>query len=153
MQPESETPYDVVMYPGRAYHEAHPDRLSTMAALYGMSPAPAARCRVLELGCGFGGNLIPMAYQYPESQFLGIDLSGRSIAHGQGIVAELGLKNLELKHGDVMEISAAAGEFDYILAHGVYAWVPDPVREKIMSIFKENLAPQGVAYVSYNCHP
>src|SRR3954453_18793986 len=144
MSSESETPYDVVMYPGRAYPEAHPDRLSTMAALNGMQPALAARCRVFELGCGFGGHLIPMAYQYPESQFVGIDLSSRSIAHGKGIVAELGLKNLELRHANVMDLSSADGEFDYILAHGVYAWVPDPVRDKMMSVFKDNLAPQGV---------
>ena len=72
------TPYDRVHYPGRAYEDAHPDRLSTLAALYGLDPAPVARCLVLELGCSRGGHLIPMAYQYPESQFVGIDLSESS---------------------------------------------------------------------------
>ena len=47
------TPYDSIFYPGRAYEEVHPGRLATLAAFYGMEPAPTARCRVLELGCGF----------------------------------------------------------------------------------------------------
>jgi SAM-dependent methyltransferase len=153
MQPESETPYDVVMYPGRAYHEAHPDRLSTMAALYGMSPAPAARCRVLELGCGFGGNLIPMAYQYPDSEFLGIDLGREAIETGGRSVAALALSNIELRHADILEFTAEPASFDYIIAHGVYSWVPAAVRARVLAIFHDNLAPQGVAYVSYNAHP
>jgi SAM-dependent methyltransferase len=147
------TPYDVVIYPGRTYRETHPDRLATSAALYGMTPAPPARCRVFEIGCGLGNNLIPMAYQYPDSQFLGIDLSARSIERGLSTIAALGLKNIELRHCDIMDISVAHGHFDYVIAHGIYSWVPDPVRDKMMAIFKENLAPQGVAYVSYNCYP
>src|SRR5215510_13778771 len=101
MASEQITPYDTVMYPGRGYHEPHPDRLSTMAAFYGMQPAPPARCRVFELGCGHGGNLIPMAYQYPESEFYGIDLSGRAIDLGMKTIAELGLKNITLAHRDI----------------------------------------------------
>ena len=31
------------------------------AALHGLEPAPIARCRVLELGCSAGANLLPMA--------------------------------------------------------------------------------------------
>ena len=41
--------------------QTHPDRLATIALLYGMAPRPVDRCRVLELGCGDGSNLIPMA--------------------------------------------------------------------------------------------
>jgi hypothetical protein len=147
------TPYDRVHYPGRAYEDAHPDRLSTLAALYGLDPAPVARCLVLELGCSRGGHLIPMAYQYPESQFVGIDLSELSIKQGLGEISALGLKNIELRHGSIMDVTANFGEFDYIVTHGVYAWVPTPVREKIMAIFAECLTPQGVAYASYNSYP
>ena len=153
MSLDTPTPYDIVTYPGRAYRETHPDRLATLAAFYGMAPAPVARCRVFEIGCGLGNNLIPMAYQYPDSRFFGIDLSGRSIERGLSTIAELGLKNIELRHCDIMDITAAHGRFDYVIAHGIYSWVPDPVRDKMMAIFRENLEPQGVAYVSYNCHP
>ena len=151
--PISATPYDDVYYPGRVYEHTHPNRLATLATLYGMSPAPVERCRVLELGCGVGGNLLPMAFQYPDSEFVGIDLSGLTIARGQSNVAALGLTNVKLLHGDIMDVDAGFGQFDYIMAHGVYSWVPAAVRDRMMAIFKSNLTPQGVCYVSYNAHP
>jgi SAM-dependent methyltransferase len=151
--PVSATPYDDVFYPGRVYEHTHPNRLATLATLYGMSPAPAERCRVLELGCGVGGNLLPMAFQYPNSEFVGVDLSGVTIARGQSNVAALGLANVKLLHCDIMDVDAGFGQFDYIMAHGVYSWVPPAVRERMMTIFTENLSPHGVCYVSYNAHP
>jgi SAM-dependent methyltransferase len=147
------TLYDDVYYPGHVYEHTHPNRLATLATLYGMTPAPIERCRVLELGCGVGGNLVPMAFQYPHSEFVGIDLSGLTIARGIRNVEALGLTNIELLHRDIMDVDAGFGRFDYIMAHGVYSWVPPPVRAKMMEIFKQNLSPNGVCYVSYNAHP
>ncbi len=150
---DEETPYDQVLYPGEPFVQTHPDRLGTIASLFGMQPALASRCRVLELGCGIGGNLIPIACQNPESEFLGIDLSARQIEHGREAIAGLGLPNIRLEHGDIMQVTRALGEFDFIVAHGVYSWVPDPVRRKVLSICRENLAPQGVAFISFNAYP
>ncbi|MGJ4942365.1 methyltransferase regulatory domain-containing protein [Bradyrhizobium sp. HKCCYLS1011] len=147
------TPYDEVYYPGHVYGLTHPNHLATVAAVYGMQPAPVERCRVLELGCGVGGNLLPMAFQYPCSEFIGVDLSGVTIERGQRNIATLGLSNIKLLHCDIMNVDAGFGQFDYIIAHGVYSWVPLAVREKMMTIFKQNLAPRGVCYVSYNAHP
>jgi len=147
------TPYDAVLYPGLAYDYTHPDRLATIASLHGLEGAPAPCCRVLELGCGAGSNIIPMAFQYPGSEFLGIDLSETAIAKGVRDVADLGLKNITLRCADIMHIDAGYGHFDYIIAHGVYSWVPAPVRERVLSILSGNLAPNGVAYVSYNSFP
>ena len=103
--------YDQVFYPGHAYDQTHPDRLATLAVLYGMEPAPLAGCRMLELGCEVGGNLIPMASQWPESTFIGIDLSALSIEKGRENVAALGLTNLDLRHGDIMQLPADLGRF------------------------------------------
>lgn len=147
------TLYDDVFYPGRAYEHTHPNRLAALATLYGMTPPPPERCRVLELGCGVGGNLLPLAFQYPDSEFVGIDLSKLTIERGQRNLAGLGLANVRLLHCDIMEIDAGFGAFDYIIAHGVYSWVPPAVRARMMEIFKAHLSPQGVAYVSYNAHP
>ncbi|HKH00788.1 MAG TPA: class I SAM-dependent methyltransferase, partial [Bradyrhizobium sp.] len=145
--------YDQVTYRGDPHVHSHPDRLATLGSLYGMRPAPATRCRVLELGCGTGGNLAPMAYQYPDSTFIGIDLSEQSVQQACRDAAGLGLKNLEFRRYDILDVTPEFGQFDYIVAHGVYSWVPAVVRSKILAIFKQNLAPQGVAYVSYNSSP
>jgi SAM-dependent methyltransferase len=149
----SGTLYDRLRYPDHVFDYTHPARLETLGTLYGMTPASPAACRVLELGCGTGGNIIPMATASPDSTFVGIDLSVTAIAHGQSLAADLGLTNIELRHCDIMNIDADFGSFDYIIAHGVYSWVPRQVRDKIMAVFARHLAPHGIGYVSYNAHP
>lgn len=145
--------YDSVPYPGLAFLQTHPDRLAVIATLFGMSPAAVERCRVLELACGDGSNLIPMAYGLPGSKFVGVDLAEKPVAAARGRVGQLGLKNIRLEKMDLMEIEPGFGEFDYIIAHGVYTWVPEKVQKKILSICRDNLASKGVAFVSYNTNP
>jgi SAM-dependent methyltransferase len=145
--------YDAVPYPGYTYTQTHPDRLATIATLFGMTPAPVASCRVLELGCGDGGNLIPMAFSLPGSEFVGVDLAPSTIKVGADKAARLGLTNISLRPLDILDFDLSFGEFDYIIAHGVYSWVPHEVREKVLAICRTHLAPQGVAYISYNAFP
>ncbi|MCI0376408.1 MAG: class I SAM-dependent methyltransferase [Gemmataceae bacterium] len=147
------TTYDDVPYADYVFHYSHPDRLATLAGLLGMTTAPPGTCRVLELGCAGGGNLIPMALTLPGSTFLGIDLSPRQIASGQEVVAALGLSNIDLRPLSILDVSKELGQFDYVICHGVYSWVPPAVQDKILAICKENLALNGVAYVSYNTFP
>jgi SAM-dependent methyltransferase len=72
---------------------------------------------------------------------------------GRGGHRQAGLSNIELKAFDIADIDASFGQFDYIVCHGVYSWVPGPVQEAILRICSQNLAPNGVAYVSYNVYP
>src|SRR5690606_25508201 len=146
----SATSYDEIPYQSTAFHYTHPDRLAGVATLFGMSPPPVATCRVLELGCAEGGNLIPMALGLPEGRFVGIDLSPRQIDDGRKVVAELGLSNIDLRPLSILDVDESLGTFDYIICHGVYSWVPEPVREAILRIMDRNLAPEGVGYISYN---
>lgn len=145
--------YDEIAYPGYPFRQSHPDRMAMVAALLGMQPAPAARCRVLELGCGDGGNLIPMAYSLPDSEFTGIDLAQAPVARGRALADELALRNIRLLAMDVCRVDREFGEFDYIVAFGLYSWVPEAVRRRILEIARDHLAPQGVAYVNYNAYP
>src|SRR4051812_10540274 len=48
---------------------------------------------------------------------------------------------------------AAFGQFDFVIAHGVYSWVPPDVQDAILSAFRTLMAPTGVAYASYNVYP
>lgn len=145
--------YDEVPYPSFPLSQTHPDHLATIATLLGLRPPPPDRCRVLELGCASGGNLIPLALVLPESSFLGVDMSSRQIAAGQEAVADLDLQNIELRTLSILDVDETVGSFDYILCHGVYSWVPAPVQDKILEICRRQLAPNGIAYVSYNTHP
>jgi SAM-dependent methyltransferase len=147
------TPYDARPYVTRPRAQTHPDRLATVATLFGLAPPPVTRCRVLEIGCGDGGNLVPMAYTLPGSRFVGIDLASAAIARGVELIGTLGLENVELRCLDLMDVTPALGTFDYVIAHGVYSWVPAPVRDRLLAICRAHLDPRGIAYVSYNTYP
>lgn len=145
--------YDALPYGSVAVAESHVERLAATAALMGMAPPDTLRPRVLELGCAEGGNLIPMACDLPGGEFVGVDLSAQQVATGQGLVRELGLFNIRLEQRDVAAGLDDLGDFDFIIAHGLYSWVPPAVREKILDICGRQLRPGGIAYVSFNVLP
>jgi SAM-dependent methyltransferase len=147
------TSYDLLPYSSKPYALTHPDNLATVAGLAGMRPPHVEQCRVLELGCGAGGNLIPMALSLPGASFVGIDLSSRQIADGQALAATLGLTNIRLRRLNILDVDASFGRFDFIICHGVISWVPTVVQEAILAICQRNLAEDGVAFVSYNAYP
>ena len=148
-----QSPYDAVAYPSYSYPDTHPNRLAAMATLHGLSPAPVEQCRVLEIACNEGANLIPMAYAIPQSEFVGFDLARVPVERGQQRIRELGLTNIRIFEGDLLDVGAELGQFDYILAHGLYAWVPEPVRDRLLAICGQLLTPNGVAFVSYDALP
>jgi len=146
--------YDEVPYSKYPYPQTHPDRLATVGTLMGLAPAPPARCRVLELGGGAGGNVIPLAYAAPGLRAVCVDVSARAIEDGRRTVAALGLENVELIEADLRQLRGGElGEFDYVIAHGVYAWVPDDVRDALLAAIGAHLAHEGVGFVSYNALP
>ena len=144
---------DRILYPGGAWEHSHPDRIAANARMYGLDTTPVERCRVLELGCGAGGNLIPMAYGLPEARFVGIELASRPVEHGRRLATSLELSNIDLLQRDIQDLPADLGEFDYIIAHGVYSWVAGPERDALMSAFARHLAPAGIAYLNFNAYP
>jgi methyltransferase-like protein len=119
-----------------------------------MDPAPLTTCRLLELGCGNGENLIPLAFNFPGSEFVGLDAACHAVALGTGPIAELGLTNIRLHPLDLCDAAAERfGSFDYIIAHGLYSWVPASTRDRILALCRQLLTPQGIAYISYNAYP
>lgn len=147
------TSYDEFPYASTPKPQTQPDRLATLAALYGMTAPPTDCCRVLEIGCGNGSNLIPLAFREPRSRFTGIDLAHTAIDEARAFSAGMALANIEFEHADVCEWNPKGREFDYIIVHGVYSWVPPAAREAILAICASTLQPNGVAYISYNALP
>jgi SAM-dependent methyltransferase len=148
------TDYAEVPYESLPVPESHPARLEALGWLFGLSPVDHRHCRVLELGCASGGNLIPMAAYLPDSRLLGVDLYANQVADGSALIEAAGLGNVALCQGDIAALDPAAlGTFDYVICHGVYSWVPDAVRARILALCDAVLAPGGIAYVSYNTLP
>jgi SAM-dependent methyltransferase len=148
------TVYDEVRYSNYPYAQTHPDRLAAIAGLHGLSAPDPRTARVLELGCGAGGNLLAMAVATPGLSALGVDLAASVIEEARSAVAEIGIGNLELRQGDIAQLTEGQlGEFDYVIAHGVYAWIPEPLRDRLLAAVESHLAADGLAYVSYNANP
>jgi hypothetical protein len=124
-----------------------------VATLFGLRPAAPAGCRVLELGCGDAGNLVPMAVALPEATFVGVDAAAGAIARGRRLVAALGLDNVTLEARTLEDFAPAPAGFDFVIAHGVYSWVTPAVRDRLLALCRDALADHGVAYVSYNALP
>ena len=147
------TSYDELPYPGAAQAWTHPDQLAAKATLAGMQPPPVEQCRVLELGCGDGTNLLAMAFGLPNSHFVGIDLARKPLEGGIAVAKNLGLQNVDFRCADVLDLGPELGKFDYIIIPGLYSWVPENVRDKLMEVCGKCLSPNGVAVVSYNAYP
>jgi SAM-dependent methyltransferase len=151
--PDAASLYDVIPYPGGAFAQTHPDTLATLGTLFGLEPAPPASCRLLDVGCGDGGNLLPMALALPAATFVGIDSSGEAIARARELARTLSVDNASFEEIAIERYEPAAGAFDYVVAHGVFSWVPEPIRERLLALCAHALDRHGVAYVSYNALP
>ena len=145
--------YDDMPYESYPYPQSSTAHLRTIGVLFGMSPPAIENARILELGCAAGGNLIPTATMYPKAHCVGVDLSKVQIDQGLSEIKKLGLKNIELKAMSITDVDQSMGKFDYIITHGVFSWVPDFVREKMLEICGTMLTDNGIAYVSYNTLP
>ena len=145
--------YDDVPYVGRPNPTSHPDHLRVVAALFGVNAAPVPTCRVLELGCGDGANLLPIAATFPGATFVGCDVAERPLALAHDRVRALGLANVRLLHEDFSRLAPDLGAFDYVIAHGLYSWIPPTLRAQLLPSIARHLAPNGIAFVSYNAYP
>ena len=144
----NDVPYTSVPEPAR-----HPERLATLGMLLGLDTAPMGTARVLELACGDGMNLVPIASTLPDATFVGFDVAGRPVARAQRMIHELGVRNVRVLELDLRDVPPDFGTFDYIIAHGLYSWIPADVRRHVMPLIARHLAPSGVALVSYNAMP
>jgi SAM-dependent methyltransferase len=145
--------FDRVRYPSQTFAVIHPTAIGAFAAIFGRPFAPFAGARVLEIGCGEGVNLINMALGAPSAEFVGVDLSEQAIAKACATARACVCANVSFHARDLLELDASIGRFDYILAHGVYAWVAPRVRQPFFRIVAERLSGQGFAVVSYNVNP
>lgn len=145
--------YDAVPYMAIPFSRLHPARMRAMSLLLGLKAAPAATARTLEIGCATGGHIIPAAAAFRQAQFVGLDVSAAQIALGRQRIDRLGLRNIELQARSLTELGPQDGFFDYIICHGVYSWIPQGVRETLMRVVAERLAPDGIAAISFNVLP
>lgn len=153
MAVENDFEYSRVAYPGVADGIIQLRNLEAAATVFGLQPAALNSCRVLEIGCADGPNILPFAAEFPNSQFMGVDLVADRVAEARAAAESIGLTNVEFRHANVTEIDATFGLFDYILCPGVFSWATEPEQQAILQVCRENLTETGIAAISYNVLP
>lgn len=148
-----QTIYSELGYKSMPFPYTTPATLEAYAALVGVSAPNPKTARVLELGATYGGNIISQALFNPDATFVGIELSQEQVEKGNEVIANAGLTNVSLIQSDIASIGSEIGTFDYIIAHGVYSWVDDGVKDVLLRLIDEHLAEDGIAYISYNTYP
>ena len=145
--------YDEAPYKSKTFYYTQPGRQQMVLKLLGFKTPDLEKARVLEIGCSFGGNIIPFALENPKAEVIGVDLSSVQIEEGNRIIKYLGLENIRLIHQNVLEFDKKLGKFDYIICHGVFSWVNKEVQKGILNVIKNHLSENGSAIISYNTYP
>jgi SAM-dependent methyltransferase len=146
-------PYDELPYGDTAYFHTHPAHLGGLAVLCGLAPPALAGGRILEVGCGTGFNLVAMSRSLPDAEFVGLDASAVQVERARALAAAVGATNVRFLAGRVEELDDAEGDYDAIIAHGFYSWVPPAAQTALLELIRRRLEPDGLAYVSFNTKP
>lgn len=146
--------YQSRAYPAMSHPSTDPAVTAVAAKLAGLDITAPSRARVLEIGCASGHNLLPLAARWPDSRFTGIDFSKAAIDEARETSRLAGLKNIEFIETDLRTFDPGdETSYDFIIAHGVYSWVPKDVRQELLDFCKVRLSENGVALISYNTLP
>ncbi len=130
-------------------------RLLGLARLFGLGPRDGAcdDLRVLDLACASGTHVRAQAARYPDVHFTGVDFSRNEIELGRKEIERAGSSNVELVSADLRAYEAPARQFDVVLCHGAFSWVPDEVKERLFEVVRRALKPTGVAAIAYLTYP
>lgn len=114
--------------------------------------------RVVELGCGPGGDLEELSARVgPTGSVIGVDRRALAVAQARRLVRERGLRNVEILQGDARDTGLAEAAFDLVTASLVLIIAPG--REQIVAEAAALARPGGVVafhepdFVSHICHP
>lgn len=145
--------YDSVPFRGRPVVWASPSAMGLTAAAHG-GPLLAldGPLRVLELGCGDGAHLVPLAFFRPELTAVGVDTSAGAIGRARALAEELDLGRARFEERDLTRFEAD-GPFDLVVAHGVYSWIDADARAALRRVAADSLRDGGLAFVSFNAQP
>ena len=96
-----------------------------------------------EVGCGDGAISVELARRYPDRQFVGYDLSERSIAFANAYAA--GIKNLTF-HAEDFE--KAPQQYDVVLCVETLEHIPDEEIDSFLKTIHRKLNDSGVLVIT-----
>ncbi len=132
----------------QAYHDTGRIDASAPKAVHwlywpdGLFQRESANFKILVAGCGANA-AARYAFEHPECQVVGIDLSAASLAHEEKLKEKHELDNLTLHQMPLEDVGNLGQEFDYIECSGVLHHLAEPVKGllALKSVLKK---PHGV---------
>ena len=101
-------------------------------------------CRILEIGCGDGGNLLPFAQM--GCYTLGVDIDEGRIADARKFFNDSEAKG-DFIASDVFLLRELHGLFDVIICHDVIEHICD--KQCFLSLISQFLARDGIIFMSF----
>lgn len=144
-----------VEYTGEFFDHLAPAWLNYIAAINGYeAPSLDGGFAWCELGCGKGITSLLLAAAYPGGEFHACDFNAAHIDYAERLRKASGLENITFHAKNFAQmLDTPLPQFDYIVLHGVYSWVPVAARGEIREIIRRKLKAGGLAMVSYNAMP
>jgi trans-aconitate methyltransferase len=132
-----------------SHPSADPAVNAAVARAAGLAMAEPSSGRILEIGCASGYHILSLASRWPGARCEGLDASAKAISRARNLARQAGLANVRFREVRLSEFEPE-GQFDFIIAHGFFSWVPDEVKVGLMDFIGKRLAPNGIAVVSFN---
>lgn len=133
------------------------DQADTLARLLHADVSYPAGAKVLEAGCGTGGQTVFLAGNNGKADFLSIDVSLSSLAKAKEKVRAAGLANVQFEQADIFALPFTEASFDHVFVCFVLEHLADPVGA--LRCLARVLKPGGSITViegdhgSFYCHP
>jgi len=111
-----------------SYDEVGVDFFQPIAATLLAAMPPVEGERWLDIGCGRGAVLLPVAEAIgPHGLAVGIDISSGMIEHARRLALHTGLRNVECEVDDAQSPATVKGPFDTISSSLVLFFLADPL--------------------------
>ena len=138
------------------YRELTPTWLNFAALQAGSGAPPPSGFHYADLGCGLGHGTALMAATHPGGQFHGFDFNPQQIGIATRLARRAGLSNVKFVECSFEQLASdevgSLPQFDYIVLHGIWAWISETNRRHILEFIRRKLRTNGIVYVSYNCN-
>ena len=141
-----------ISYTDTFFSELNPHMIRCAALIRGFRVPDPLHFTYCELGCGTGHSILIFAAANPQAIFIGIDFNQEHIEYAVKRAEKLGIGNCQFIHADITTLDALP-QSDYIVMHGLYTWVHEPVRNAIHQLIESSLSEHGLILVSYNAYP
>lgn len=132
-----------------------PLNLALAALAAGVRPPEVdAPFAYLDVGCGNGFTPALIAAANPQAEVWGNDFNPAHVASARALAEAAGARNATFLQASFAEmVGADLPQFDMVVAHGIWSWVSEANRQRIVELLGHRVKPGGLVMVSYACHP